>query len=571
MQLRLFVFTLLCFITTTNVVGQAPFYHYFQDTLKPGYRISKQMDSVDVVLGAYQSTLPRVFGFENGGFSYQLFSGNPLEAFNKRYSSIAHVGLMYSMGSGANQPAGISYTQTISPKLFLQFDYRRTFSNQIMRSNGFESNLVDFKALYKNNRLASNLSVTFKGGKQSLNGGLIGDTLSDPGFALIFQEVTTVSSNSTHRNVLFQWDNYVSITKDSSYKTGLFLTPHLAIKNRRYQEEQILDHYTVFNYDSIKTNDYWERRAFSISAGYFFHSSLLTINAGLKNTYWDYDNLIVHNDTNEVSLVGDFILQLRRGWKLNNHIDFNLVGALGEFQYAGNLVIPTKIGSLIAYANIKNAYPDLNQRYFYGNHRSYSWNNKILQTQVNIGGALQMKLGKIPLVVKANYSQLSNNAWLIDTVWRQDTLQSVALLQFNVRSDLSIGKLLIQPSFISYSGNLNFAPSLLANLRFGYNGTIFKAKRLKVALGIDAGYRTAHQLVDYDRMFDAYVISTKAMKFSAMPKLHVFANFDLGYFRWYLRIENIEQSWINTVNNEAIGYPVVPLQLRFGVSWDLFN
>jgi hypothetical protein len=150
-------------------------------------------------------------------------------------------------------------------------------------------------------------------------------------------------------------------------------------------------------------------------------------------------------------------------------------------------------------------------------------------------------------------------------------LQNVSLLQFNLRSDLSIGKLLIQPSIISYSGTLNNAPSLLASLRFGYNGTIFKAKKLKVAIGIDAGYRTAYQLVDYNRLLDAYVLSSKNSTYAAMPKLHAFANFDLGYFRWYLRFENIEQSWIKSVNMEAIGYPVVPFQLRFGVSWDLFN
>jgi hypothetical protein len=56
-----------------------------------------------------------------------------------------------------------------------------------------------------------------------------------------------------------------------------------------------------------------------------------------------------------------------------------------------------------------------------------------------------------------------------------------------------------------------------------------------------------------------------------MPKLHFFSQFDLGYFRWFVRIENIEQLFQSETNMEAIGYPVLPTQLRFGVSWDLFN
>lgn len=571
MKLRLFSLALLLLVSTFKVVGQAPFYHYFQDTLKPGYRISKQMDSVDVALSDYQTNLPRSFSFDKGGFQFGMFSQSPIHQFNRRYSSIAHVGLMYSMGSGANQPAGISYTQAISKKLFLQFDYRRNFTNEIMRSGGFESNLVDFKALYRGDRFASHLNVTFFGGKQNLNGGLLGDTLSEPGFDLIFQEVESATSKAVHKHVNLTWDNYISILKDSTIKTGVFFTPQLNIRNKRYQESLIQGKYSVFNYDSTETNDFWQRSALSLSAGYFFHTSIITINAGVKNTYWDYDNLIIHNDTNELSLIGDFNIQLRRGWTLNNRIDFNLIGALGEFQYAGNLRIPIGIGSFTAFADLKNAYPELYQRYYYANNLSYSWNNKVLQTQLKIGGVVDLKVGKFPISLKGTYTQLANNAWLIDTLWRQDTLQSVSLLQFNLRSDLSIGKLLIQPAVISYSGSLNNAPSLLANLRFGYNGTLFKAKKLKVAIGVDAGCRTAYQLVDYNRLLDAYVFSSKDLKYTAMPKLHAFANFDLGYFRWYLRFENIEQTWIKTVNMEAIGYPVVPFQLRFGVSWDLFN
>jgi hypothetical protein len=56
-----------------------------------------------------------------------------------------------------------------------------------------------------------------------------------------------------------------------------------------------------------------------------------------------------------------------------------------------------------------------------------------------------------------------------------------------------------------------------------------------------------------------------------MMKLHFYTQFDLGYFRWFIRVENIEQTFVKPTNFEGVGYPVTPLQLRFGVSWDFFN
>jgi hypothetical protein len=158
----------------------------------------------------------------------------------------------------------------------------------------------------------------------------------------------------------------------------------------------------------------------------------------------------------------------------------------------------------------------------------------------------------------------------LDSAWRQDTLTNTQVLQANLRGDLSFKKLILQPSLHVAIAEKSFLPGYQAYLRFGFRGALFKAKKLQTSIGIDAGYIGSYQLMDFDPMLHVYTFSSTGKSFSAMPKLHVFANFDLGFFRWFLRVENIEQTFTKS-NQQLLGYPVVPLQLRFGFSWDLFN
>jgi hypothetical protein len=134
-----------------------------------------------------------------------------------------------------------------------------------------------------------------------------------------------------------------------------------------------------------------------------------------------------------------------------------------------------------------------------------------------------------------------------------------------------VKRLFFQPSITVQLSEYTVVPKLLVAARVGFNGTLFKAKKMKTALGVDLGYTSSCQLMEYVPYMQTYSFSIATNTYAAMPKLHLFANFDLGFFRWFLRLENIEQTFQKKMNFEALGYPVVPMQFRFGVSWDLFN
>jgi hypothetical protein len=70
---------------------------------------------------------------------------------------------------------------------------------------------------------------------------------------------------------------------------------------------------------------------------------------------------------------------------------------------------------------------------------------------------------------------------------------------------------------------------------------------------------------------DEYIPIQTTERMNATARLHVFNSYDLGFLRWNIRFENIEQLFKQSQNFTALGFPFAPFQFRFGVSWDLFN
>lgn len=577
---------LCCVLLTFNGAAQSPFYHYFQDSIKPGYRVSGGFDSVDVNAASYQHTLPSFFTPGYMPFSFDQLASYRQAPLKKRFSAIPHVGLRYSMGSNAHQLGVISYTQTIDSNTFVQMDYMRHTSQGAMRNASFESNSLQAYILHRKNRYATSVDIYFNGGKRALNGGLLGDTLSSPNFALVFQEVNKGNDNTgttltlTNSDAVYNeyrqfhvgWENYVSFTKDSLLKTGVFLNPKLQIANKRFVENGDLTAiYGGFTYDSLETRDLWQKSDIGASAGYFFHTRPFVLNAGVNATYWRFDNLDYRSDTTELSVFGDLLVSLRSGWEWRNNGRLNLAGALGEMTLSSALSKRFYFGEITAFAKFERAYPQVYQRTYYGNNVQYTWSDKELSTQLLLGGTLKATIKKIPVYLSGMLNSFDKLPLFIDSGWRQDTLTQLSVASFSVKADVKWRSLLVQPSILVQASNEEVVPNMIANMRFGFNGAIFKAKKLKACIGLDLGYTTSYKLMSYSPLMNTYVFSSKQQYFNAMPKLHAFAQFDLGYFRWFLRIENIEQAFIRTTNFEAVGYPVLPMQLRFGVSWDLFN
>lgn len=560
-----FTLSLLFILLTELLIGQTPFYHSFSDTLLPSYRITHSIDSVDIYLADYQNTLPKNQYYRDIFFDLDLPKNKSL-----LFSSIPHVGFHYSLGSKLSQTAGINYRQLIDTGVYVQFIYSRKSCNGFLRSSSFEQNNLDAQFIIQKKRYVNWTKFFFIGNNNELNWGLLGDTLTDSLLTFEFQSVERNSSKSVARYFKASSENYFSFTQNER-KVGVYYIPELEITNKRFLENPIDDlNYIQINFDSTITNDYWEKSSLINNAGLFFEGKKLFTRLGANLTYWDYDNLTSHLDTTE------FGVQFNGEYRFNNseirtNLESTLIGAKGEKNFQVSYHQAIQKFNINVKAFYSDKYPLLNQRQYIGNGLNFSWTNKELIQKIGIDLLLNSTKTKIPFSIHVSHKQINNQPFFLENKFRQDTLESISQTKIVLRSEFSYKKLFFQP-LLSYSNFSSvFVTSYSAFARFGFKGTLLKSKKLKTVIGLELGYQSEQELVDYSGFVDEYFPVQTTERMSATARIHVFNSYDLGFLRWNIRFENIEQLLYKNQNFSALGYPIAPFQFRFGVSWDLFN
>lgn len=564
------LFLLIVAFCQLSGLAQSPFGNYFQDSLKPGHRISGRLDSVDANLATYQHTLPGDFNPFQFRFSFADLNTVWVKPQLRRFSSIPHIAFEYSMGSKSAQFGKITYTQAIDSNTFIQFDYIRNSTAGNLRNSSFERNTAQLMLMHRSRYYGTILDVSFYGSNNRLSNGTIGDSVRE-GFALQFQEVDKSNTENKIKEFHIDWKNYISFTKDSLQKIGLLLQPRLDIQNLRYLETDTLEGvYGFYNYDSLNTADYWELASLKMNGGVFYKNRGFNIEAGLGTRYWDYDNMLVHQDTTEIHGFAALDMNIK-GYMLNAAANYTFVGANGETQITAEAKKAFRTNVFSAGGSFSRKYPQNYQRAYYGNTLAYNWTNKELFTKSALNVSWTNKNRFVPFFAQAFVENNSKMPVFIQNKWRQDTLISLNVLGIQAGFEYSYKKLLVQgrASYRESTGDL--LPNWMFSGRIAYNGGLFKAKKLKTVTGIEIGYISHYQLLDFVPQMNTYTFVNSLRQFNDMMKLHFYSQFDLGYFRWFVRVENIEQTFVKPTNFEGVGYPVTPLQLRFGVSWDFFN
>jgi hypothetical protein len=562
---------LLALAGSTISRAQSPFGFYFQDTLKPGHRISGSLDSVDCYLANYQHSLPNFYNPFQFSFSYSDLNSTWFHPLKRRFSAIPHIAMAYSMGSKLAQLGRVTYTHALDSNTYLQIDYTRNSSNGNLRNSKFERNSVQLALMHAGKYYGTVLDIDFAFDNSQQNGGLVGDSLR-LGFPLVFQSVTKNNATSKQRQVNVSWKNYFSFTKNEQTKFGLLFQPKFSIHNARFSESDTLNGlYGLINYDSTQTYDYRELTSVNLNGGAFYKNSWMHIEAGLDTKYWDYDNLIRHQDTTELGAFASVMLN-PKGFLINLTAYHNFVGATNQSAY--QLQASKRIkdrNEFEFFARFEQRYPFQYQRSYYGNTIDYSWTNKLLMSQLQAKAAWKNHNRILPVKLAAFFENNSKMPVFLNGMWKQDTLTNLSVFGTELSTEYRYKSLLIQARGSYRVSTGSIVPNWLIGGRIAYNGTLFKGKKLKTVTGIDVGYISHFSLLDFAPYMNTYTFANTMYKFSDQMKLHFFTQFDLGYFRWFIRVENIEQTFLKKANYEALGYPVVPFQFRFGVSWDFFN
>jgi hypothetical protein len=164
-----------------------------------------------------------------------------------------------------------------------------------------------------------------------------------------------------------------------------------------------------------------------MNGGVFYKNRGFNIEAGLGTRYWDYDNMLVHQDTTEIHGFAALDMNIR-GYMLNAAANYTFVGASGETQITAEAKKAFRTNVFSAGGSFSRKFPQNYQRAYYGNTLSYNWTDKELFTKSSLKLNWTNKNRFVPFFAQAFVENNSKMPVFIQNRWRQDTLVSLNVL-----------------------------------------------------------------------------------------------------------------------------------------------
>lgn len=549
------------------------------DTIRPGYQTHGASDSIDRCIGNILTTLPSGIGLTDGIYQLPFYanhnngiiSSSTVAWKEMRMAGVPHIGLIYNFGNRGTQYAGFEYQQAFGKKYLLNLDYTKLKSNAYLRNNTFiRDNLqLQFRRLAK--VYSFQLKAAWLRDSSLRSGGVRVDSLVG-----LFspQLLPVVKENAAFRQSVLHlsFDNYINLSGDSIVRYGLFSSHGLHVRNRRFYESDTLSGiYDTVYLDAQTTRDQYQWSALNNAAGIFLKNKTQYLQLNAEHVFWSAQNLGVRKDTSELNLKGQYQLNLRKV-QLSSTTLFNILGAANEFLETASVFVPLRSFELKAHLNYENALPDYFIRQAHGNN--YDWSNTWSKQQKACALA---KLSWSPstayrVYVSAQALRLKNNFVFQNTEWVQWT-ESIQMTQLKIGAYAKWKGLSIQPEYTlsTNTGTLQLLPKHMANARLMLKGGLFKAKRLKAYVGVDAQWVSVADRLIFLPYVNAFDMFTPTGTMPGFTDLHAFMGFQIDVFRFFVRMEHIGYFWNDAQIQAVKGYPFAAPNLRFGVTWDFFN
>lgn len=554
---------------------------YDFDTIRYSERITGGLDSIDVKTAYYPST------FDGGvnEISVRTFSVNnhvsqllnptfqpEIKWSPMHFSALPHLGFSYSIGQQGSQFLRANYTHAITNKLVLDIEYERNSGQGAIRNAGFSNDNVKLQLQRKGIRYAFQLKGAFQSYNNNHPGGLRTDSLIE-NFGLEFSPVYKNNAVSRNRSAEVRFKNYLNVLKDSSTMLGIVTNHVYKIRNRVYTEsdDTLYAIYSAINIDSTETRDQYNLAQISNGAGVYFSSRKFYIDGLLEHTYWDYQNLGLHTDTNEVDLTSRAFLHLKF-LKIENDLLFNFLGRFNEFKEKANVKYLYRGLEVNAFLRLESHAPYQLQRRYFSNGASYVTadikNQGVFQFGANASYGFLSE--KIKLSLFADLATVSNPYLFNDTNWINST-GNYNFSSFGLRSAFKFGVFNLNPTIIYSPNSINYIPDFQVYGRIFVKGKLFKAKKLEAMVGVDVSYVSKYESRVYLPTMDTYNWTSSFNNSGNVMNLHAFLSLGISEFRFFVRYENIGYFWSDKTTQTIANYPISPARIRIGLTWDFFN
>lgn len=551
-----------------------------KDTLKHSYTTGGPIDSVDISFTSHSSTLP------GGGFAatenvqpYDLFLKNEggglfrnFDSWKKmRFSALPHLGFGYVFGGQETQIVKTNYTHAFNENNLLNIDYNMQRGNNFLRNGLFNKHDVQLQYQLTSRFYSLDLKGQYLNKTINQNDGVVTDTLIAV-YGLAFAPVRKENAVSKYRGARIDINHYFDfLAKDSLNATGLYIDNKLQILNRKYSEYSdtlsLLYPTTYLHLDS--TNDQYQLSEIANAAGLYYNRKGFYLKAGILNNWWKYVNLGNVIERSELNLDAKLGITIKDKIELENHTNFNFIGAAGE--WFSNTKLGFKFGqfSFLGNADVSLLLPEQYQRFYYSNNSMYdlSFDQLKKQFRMNIQAQLNYTYQQHSVGVYAKNATATNNYWFFNDTWRNDTLTTLNALSIGIKGQT--GYKILRFSMNGSYNNSNWMPNLLIQGRLYIQGRMFKGRKLLGQFGVESSYHTGYRILEHLPYMDVYRMTTMSNK--PMVNLHVFGAFEVSRFRFFFRVENLGSFWTDKTYRVALNQPLPAMQVRVGITWDFFN
>lgn len=557
------------------------------DTVYFSERIGGSFETFDRTLGTLPSTFDGgvahtgIDGLSVQRLFYDMSNGRlqmPVSYEKLRYSSIPHLGFAYSFGSQATQFLKMNYAQAFSSKLIFNMNYDRTTGSGFVRNARFTQDNVRIQLQRKAKRYSFYLKGSFLSDTLRHSGGLATDTLVQA-FGLEFSPVNKNAASLTRRGHI-GLQNFINFGRDSINQFGLITKHDYEINHREFVEALVsgdtsstIPGYSMFNYDSLRTEDTWNNPSIRNAAGLYFlnETSNLYVDGVVAHKYWNSRDKRDLRDTSEISIASE----LRMQWGsvlLSNSMELNLIGGFNGWYENASVGYETDKLKVSGSLKLTSLPANAIQRFYFGNNYEYTLATVNRQVTTSLGGDASYKKSDSTWSVGASgrYFTLTSVYTFDGSSWQlNDSLGSAVSL--NVTGKLHLGPLVAIPELVFAADKYGYLPNFQGNMRLELNGRLFKAKRLQAMIGLDLNYTTPFKARTYIASMDTYDWSGAGLRTPNMFNAHVFAAMGIEQFRFYFRFENLGYFWNDRTIQEMNGYPIAGTRIRVGITWDFFN
>jgi hypothetical protein len=547
------------------------------DTLKAGFKGSGELNKVDLLppfaMSSFSFTTNSQFLFSPFQFANSAARVTGLNQMRPmRYTSLPHVSFAYAFGSSGFQFAKVQYSQAFTKGLVLNLDFSNNQSAGILRNSGFQDRDVLLRISKKTKKVHSLFSAQFENRTLEWNGGITNDSLPLD-FSLDLIPVFKSDAKSVNKEVKMRLLNKLALKKDSLQDFGLYFSNAFLSQNRVYTETgNLTSMYSMINFDSAETRDHLQISTVENELGTYWNSGKWKTNVGVNQRFWNFRNNQLYRDTLEIGFV-EAIGFNSKAIRLNQEFEYYFVGKSSSWKNRINAKFDAGRWTFSANWAIENSLPELIQRHYSANNLYYQLQQYQLQFKNTIGFTTNYRVGKQTVGFKAAYLLFKNPYFFDGQIWTNDLYSLLQIVKLDCAIDFNWKRFTFTPvySLLLQPVNLMVYPTHIMKARIGLKGGVLKNKKLNSFIGIEPQWIGAFQRISLLPVLDVFSVNQLTEKQSGFFDLAFYTGFEVKGFRFFARAENIGYFWNNRMIQTVKGYPIPPMQIRLGITWDFWN